>query len=310
MKSFIYNYIRSMRLYYCFVTGTTVLAGVLIANGAGSSRATAACLLAIGFLSWGVNQIFSDFFDRKEDAINAPHRPMVTGALPARPALLLSAAIMVLFAVASVLISPWTLPVLAVGAVLNVAYSFLKKVPVINFLVYACAITCCALYGYAGITNRCPTADAVLRASASIFPVHCLMCHNSYYKDVAGDRAAGVRTLQTCLNEGFSIIVSIILFAFYLILIVSLDMPQRSFTGFVPLCLVFIHAILLVSIMSMFLRCIFRQSYHRATRLNCQLCVSMLYTPMLFREPLLLIAEALSLMAIETLFLWYTDEKE
>ena len=77
-----------------------------------------------------------------------------------------------------------------------------------------------------------------------------------------------------------------------------------------PLGNLLIHAILLVILMVLFLRCISRQSYHRATCLNCQLCVAMLYTPMLVQEPLLLIAELLSLMAIATLFLWYTDEKE
>ena len=93
-------------------------------------------------------------------------------------------------------------------------------------------------------------------------------------------------------------------------------MPLWHSRGIVPLwrllppCTLLIHAILLVILMAMFLRFIFRRSYHRATCLNCLLCVAMLYTPMLVCEPLLLIAELLSLTAIATLFLWYTDEKE
>ena len=73
-----------MRLYYGFVTATTVLVGLCLVRfgtgGAGAWTVRDAALLAMGFLSWGFNQIFSDWCDRKEDAINAPHRPMVTGA--------------------------------------------------------------------------------------------------------------------------------------------------------------------------------------------------------------------------------------
>ena len=220
MKSFLYNYIRSMRLYYCFVTGTTVLAGLVagrVAIGSHSEptmpcRGKDAVLLAVGFLAWGVNHIFSDFLDRKEDAVNAPHRPMVTGALRPCPALLLSAAMMLFMAVASFLVSSWTLPVLAAGAVLNGAYSWLKRVPVLNCLVYAMSITCCALYGFTGTTESFPCASTIGQISLQMFPIHFLMCHNSYYKDIEGDRAAGVRTLQTCFDKRVSLLVAIIVY--------------------------------------------------------------------------------------------------
>ena len=82
MLKFIYNYLRSMRLYYGFVTATTVLAGLYQWHRFGSGTDSAlhpagwtrrdAALLAMGFFAWGFNQIFSDWCDRKEDAINAP----------------------------------------------------------------------------------------------------------------------------------------------------------------------------------------------------------------------------------------------
>ena len=84
MKRFLYQYIRSMRLYYGFVTGTTVLFGIWMAHADGSAWGwREAMALIVGFLAWGVNQIFSDYCDRKEDAVNAPHRPMVSGELEA-----------------------------------------------------------------------------------------------------------------------------------------------------------------------------------------------------------------------------------
>ena len=100
MLKFLYYYLRSMRLYYGFVTATTVLVGLYYWHWFGfrvdsawrpvgwTLRATA--LIAMGFFAWGFNQIFSDWCDRNEDAINAPHRPMVTGELKPLPAFAVS----------------------------------------------------------------------------------------------------------------------------------------------------------------------------------------------------------------------------
>ena len=164
-----------MRLYYGFVTATTVLVGLCLVRfgtgGAGAWTLRDAALLAMGFLSWGFNQIFSDWCDRKEDAINAPHRPMVTGALKPLPAFAVSAAGLAAIAVAGYLMSPWTLAFLALGGALNIAYSLLKRVPVLNCLVYACAISCCALFAIAGMAKRCPTLDEFGFVAAWILPV-------------------------------------------------------------------------------------------------------------------------------------------
>lgn len=302
-----------MRLYYCFVTGTTVLAGILCGHEANEALRFVwrdAILLTVGFLAWGVNQIFSDYLDRKEDSINAPHRPMVTGALHTRPALLLSTIFMLLFAAASAFVSLWTLPMLAVGAVLNAAYSLLKRVPVVNFLIYALAITCCALYGYAGTTNKCPDIAVIVLTTMLILPIHCLMCHNSYYKDIAGDRIAGVRTLQTCLPQGISLAVSVMLFSIHILQMVFLVKPIFLAADLLPFVSMLIHTILLLILMSLLLKNLKKQTFHKATCLNCQLCVAMLYTPMLAQYGHMLIPEILSLTAIQLLFFWYNDEKE
>ena len=52
-------------------------------------------ILAILFLAWGINQIFNDYLGLEEDRINAPDRPMVTGELQPRAAVLLSTVLMI-----------------------------------------------------------------------------------------------------------------------------------------------------------------------------------------------------------------------
>lgn len=310
MLRFLYYYLRSMRLYYGFVTATTVLAGLCLAHGTYNELKLSwtlndfpwtlrdAGLLAMGFFAWGFNQIFSDWCDRKEDAINAPHRPMVTGALSPLPAFAVSAAGLAAIAVAGYLMSPWTLAFLALGGVLNIAYSFLKRVPVLNCLVYACAISCCALFSIAGVGNRCPTPGEFGFVAVWILPVHFLMCHNSYYKDVKGDRAAGVRTLQTSYHKYVAELVSI---AFVGLAIFAAGIMHGE--GPLKKALV----ILILAIAVAFQCSVEKMKYHRATCFNCQLCVLLLHVRFFAMTWPYAIA---SLIAIPLLFLWYNDEKE
>ena len=310
MLRFLYYYLRSMRLYYGFVTATTVLAGLCLAHGNYNELKLSwtlndlpwtlrdAALLAMGFLSWGFNQIFSDWCDRKEDAINAPHRPMVTGALKPLPAFAVSAAGLAAIAVAGYLMSPWTLAFLALGGALNIAYSLLKRVPVLNCLVYACAISCCALFAIAGMAKRCPTLDEFGFVAAWILPVHFLMCHNSYYKDVKGDREAGVRTLQTSYHKYVAELVSIAFvgLAIFAAGIMHGEGPQKKAL-----------VILILAIAVAFQCSVEKMKYHRATCFNCQLCVLLLHVRFFAMTWPYAIA---SLIAIPLLFLWYNDEKE
>ena len=310
MLKFLYYYIRSMRLYYGFVTATTVLMGLCLAHEKQFETFLPwtlkdAALWAMGFFAWGFNQIFSDWYDRKEDAINAPHRPMVTGVLAPRPAFALSAVGLATIAIAGFLMSPWTLVFLALGGALNIAYSLLKKVPVLNCFVYACAISCCALFAIAGYLKECPDIGAVLYVLMMILPVHFLMCHNSYYKDVAGDRVTGVRTLQTMypdiVAKALSALLSALGVAASLLLACGMDDCVGEWWLF------FLQPIAILTLAVMFFHALVGRRYHAATCLNCQLCVALLH--MLWFDVTWRF-ELVSLVAIQLLFFWYDDEKE
>ena len=300
MREFVHYYLRSMRLYYGFVTGTTTLVGCL-ASGHTLAEGRTWLLSALGFLAWGFNQIFSDWYDRHEDAVNAPHRPMVTGALRPLPAFAVSLVGLGTIAVIGFLLSPRTLFFLGIGGVLNVGYSFLKCVPVLNCLVYACAISCCALFGWTGSTEAWPPAAAYAQIAAWVVPVHFLMCHNSYYKDVAGDRAAGVRTLQT-LCPRVAECVSVVLMV---LPAVGLKFYARvqGLAGWAWLSLGLVVGLLSV----LFLMALRTKQYHRATSFNCQLCVALLHLQFFPKSWPVCLA---SLVAVNLLFCWYRDEKE
>ena len=157
-----------------------------------------------------------------------------------------------------------------------------------------------------------------------VLPVHILMCHNSYYKDVAGDRAAGVRTLQTLFPQQVSFLVTFLLARGIIFLgllpscaagkewlhtgLQQKELLRSCLQAKVPLILAiqFIGELFLLGLL---FKALEGHRYHRATCLNCQLCVAMLYPWMPLKLELLAV-ELLSLAIIQLLFLWYRDEKE
>ena len=307
---FLYYYLRSMRLYYCFVTGTTTLAGVMFAHTFFLNRNVWTwrdiAVLIVGFLAWGVNQIFSDWYDRHEDKINAPHRPMVSGKLAPKPALVLSASIMVIFAAVSYLASPWALLFLAIGGGLNLCYSFLKKVPVLNCLIYAMAITCCALYGFAGSCGTMPPTawKTLLVPVLFIIPAHFLMCSFSYYKDKEGDKKSGIRTLQNLFSDNITLPLHWGLSVAYTL---GLGYFARVAKNLPLTCIFAAGAVILFTRLCSFIG---TKKYHPATCWNCALCVWWLCFLIMPFFPKAGMFAILSVVIITLLFKWYPDEKE
>ncbi|HUI92457.1 MAG TPA: UbiA family prenyltransferase [Chitinivibrionales bacterium] len=198
-----------MRLYYSFVTGMAGWLGVsyyeyLSTNPIERTIETAPApekkiiILVLLFLSWGVNQIINDFLGLKEDRINAPHRPMVTGELNPYGALLLSIAlILVSAAVTWFYLEPFAIVFLFAGVLLNILYEFAKGKGILGNIVFGFMITMAPLFG--GYASG-PTASTVLmphRVSVLImvWVMNALMTYYTYFKDYKGDMAAGKLTL-------------------------------------------------------------------------------------------------------------------
>jgi len=195
-RAFVRAYVRSMRPYYAFVTGIAGWIGVAFAQwlypGA-VSLPTAGAVLAILFLSWGVNQVINDYLGLAEDRINAPRRPMVTGELNPRLALGVSAALIAGSGVVTWFLSPWALVPLALGTGLNVLYEYAKGVPFVGNVVFGVMISSCTAYGYLATA---PPMDVLFTAPrlsvlGLVALMNGLMTYYTYFKDYHGDRSAG-----------------------------------------------------------------------------------------------------------------------
>lgn len=136
IKKFVVAYVKTMRLYYSFITGIAGWIGVSFYFWLKEVRYATPItsddylrgivVLVILFSSWGVNQIFNDWLGLPEDRVNAPHRPMVSGELNVRWALTTSLTLMGIAAIVSYHLNPWSLIPLFAGFLLNFVYNYSK----------------------------------------------------------------------------------------------------------------------------------------------------------------------------------------
>lgn len=188
-----------MRLYYAFVTGVAGWLGLAFYDyccpgGVGLPRRL--LILLMLFLSWGINQIVNDYLGLAEDRLNAPHRPMVTGELPVRPALTLSLVLLAGVAAVTSVLNPWALVPLAVGIALNVLYEYAKAWSLLGNAIFGISIAMCTVYGFLA-AGPLPTPLITSNRVAGVMMVallNALMTYYTYFKDAAGDAAAGKQT--------------------------------------------------------------------------------------------------------------------
>ncbi|MFH1309331.1 MAG: UbiA family prenyltransferase [Candidatus Omnitrophota bacterium] len=210
-KAFVFlkSYVKSMRLYYSFVTGIAGWIGVayyeLLANNHPEStievmpsQEKKIVILFLLFLGWGVNQIINDYLGLKEDKINAPDRPMVTGELDANKALGLSVAIIIVgIAVTWFYLEPIAVAFLLAGVVLNIIYEHAKGHGILGNVVFGLMITMATFFGFyaCGPTQSSFFAPHRVSALILIWIINGLMTFYTYFKDYEGDKAAGKETL-------------------------------------------------------------------------------------------------------------------
>jgi geranylgeranylglycerol-phosphate geranylgeranyltransferase len=209
MRTFIVAYVKSMRLYYSFITGIAGWIGVAYYDFLARSETLHTIeiapssmkkmvILCMLFLSWGINQIINDFLGLKEDRINAPQRPMVTGELHPGWALAVSSGLMMLSAIITwVWLEPVAVLFLVAGVALNIIYEFAKGYGVLGNIIFGLMITMAPLYGgYAsGPTQSTVLLSHRISVLGMVFVLNAVMTFYTYFKDYTGDKLAGKKTL-------------------------------------------------------------------------------------------------------------------
>jgi geranylgeranylglycerol-phosphate geranylgeranyltransferase len=207
LTSFLKAYIKSMRIYYAFITGIAGWLGVSFYDHIATDYRTVEIfpslekkfiILIILFLSWGINQIINDYLGLREDRINAPDRPMVTGELNSRYALLLSSFLILATALVTwFYLEPIALIPLLSGVLLNIIYEKVKSYGIVANITFGLMITMCSAFGFlaAGPTQAPYFTSSRISVLIVLIIMNGLMTFYTYFKDYEGDKASGKNTI-------------------------------------------------------------------------------------------------------------------
>lgn len=213
MREFLKVYIKSMRLYYSFVTGIAGWLGMAFYEYIAKSpfqtvevvppTEKKALVLVMLFLSWGINQIINDYLGLKEDRINAKRRPMVTGQLDPQRALAFTGMLLVMTLVITFMyLEPIALIPAVMGIILNILYEYAKGHGIFGNIVFGLMISMCSAFGFlaAGPTTAPYFTSSRVSVMLLVAVLNGLMTFYTYFKDYEGDKAADKRTLVVQLG--------------------------------------------------------------------------------------------------------------
>jgi chlorophyll synthase len=152
----------------------------------------------------GMSQAANDWCDRHVDAINEPHRPIPSGAIPGRWGLWIALAMSGLALGLGGTLGPWGFGATVFGVLAAWAYSAepvrLKKSGIWGpGLVGLCYEGLPWFTGMAVLTAGAPPAHAVLVALLYALGAHGIMTLNDF-KALEGDRQTGVNSLPVTLG--------------------------------------------------------------------------------------------------------------
>lgn len=214
MAKFIRLYIKSMRLYYSFVTGIAGWLGMAFYEYIAQSpfqtvevaptTGKKIIILALLFLSWGINQIINDYLGLKEDRINAKRRPMVTGELDPHKALALTGVLLLItLAVTFIYLEAIALIPAILGIVLNILYEYAKGYGIFGNIVFGLMISMCTVFGFlaAGPTAKPYFTSGRVSVLLLVVVMNAIMTFYTYFKDYEGDKAADKRTIVVQLGR-------------------------------------------------------------------------------------------------------------
>jgi geranylgeranylglycerol-phosphate geranylgeranyltransferase len=174
-----------MRSYLFFISGMAGWLGIIF-SGTDSSVGRTTAILSVVFIGWGVNQVINDLLGLKEDKINAPHRPLVTGELPVRQAVMLSIIFFILGGFTTFLLNPKALTLFLSVFILNIIYEYSKEIPLLGNIIFGLLIAPCVYYGAMCTNNKgleiLLDKDLTFLA-ISVVLINFIVAFFTYYKD-------------------------------------------------------------------------------------------------------------------------------
>ena len=215
--------LRLIRPINCAMMGFAVFVGVVLANLNLSPDGWLNILFGFltGFMLTGAAMAINDYYDRAIDAINEPARPIPSGMVSPREALLLATLLSVIGFVFAFFTSLLCLFVAVIAWILVVTYLTVGKRSGLpgNFLVSAC-VAAPFIYGSIVVTGQ-------FQPNVWLFAAMAFLSNSGReitkgIVDVKGDQAEGVKTLAVRYGEKPAAVVASL---FYVLAVALTPLP-------------------------------------------------------------------------------------
>lgn len=181
--------------------------GCTLAGGGGGWPV---CLLLSTALATAAGNVINDWFDRDIDSINKPRRPIPSGGVAPRAALILYFALLAALALCLTrLPAPQALWVAAWAALLHIYSSMAKRVFLVGNLLVASVVSSAFLLG------AFAAGDMAAGAVPALFTFFFVMGRELVKdtEDIVGDRECGARTVPVISGPGHALTAAAIIFA-------------------------------------------------------------------------------------------------
>jgi geranylgeranylglycerol-phosphate geranylgeranyltransferase len=233
------GFVKLVRPINCVMMSFAVLVGAVLANSSFSSFSLLNILFGAltGFTLTAASMAVNDYYDRKIDAINEPSRPIPSGTVTARNALVLTGVLSVIGFIFAYLTSIICLVAAVIAWAAMLTYTTVGKRSGLpgNFLVSACVATP-FLYGSLTVVGAVQL-NVLLFASMAFFSNAGREITKGIV-DVKGDNAENVKTLAVRFGEKKAAVVAAVFYVFAVCLSpVPLVLGLVSF-WFVPFVLI------------------------------------------------------------------------
>ncbi len=206
-------YIELLRVHNLLGTALGVLSGVVALGIINIIPLIIAILSACMIAAAGY--AINDYFDIEIDKINKPNRPLPSGRISPREALLLSYLMFIIGVIIALPIGIITTLFALVNAILMYYYSkTLKKTGLIGNLVVAFSTSATLFYGALAVAEWLGALYILWRIVPLVLMVFVLTLAREIVKgveDVIGDSKAGVKTLAVTKGVDFALRTSLIL---------------------------------------------------------------------------------------------------
>lgn len=233
------GYARLIRPVNCVMMGIAVIVGAALANPKIGSSSWPNLVLGFvtGFMLTAASMTINDYYDRQIDAINEPKRPIPSGLIKPKNALVFAAILSILGFAAAYLTNPYCLVTAIVAWIAFTAYTTIGKRSGLpgNFLVSIC-VAIPFIYGSLAIV-------AEIKMNVLLFASMAFLSNTGReitkgIVDVKGDRTANVKTMAVRYGEKSAAIAAASFYVFAVLLSPIPWLLGLVFFWFIPLVLV------------------------------------------------------------------------